>query len=431
MRPPASNMNDNEFDLIIVGAGAAGIAAAHAARDAGLRAIVLEAKDRAGGRAYTDFESLSRPFDHGCQWLHSAGINPLTKHAERLGFRYRLDPLNFRIHDGAWWLNDRIADEFMQVMGEIYDRIATAGEDGRDVSAESCIDERDPRVARWAPLFRRNFTGYMAGAPRDVSAFDTARYVQTDQNWPVEDGLGALVQRLSQEVERAVEIRLSCPVKSIDWGGDTVMVGTLDGMLFARTVLVTVSTGVLAGERLKFFPLLPDWKREAIAQVPMGFAEKVAFEFAEDPFAGLEPHFALLDWPDAPACAFFTHPFDRPVSIAFLGGTLAASLNREGEAAMVDFAREHLVRVFGAEIARQIVRVKATRWAADPCFGGAYSILKPGGGEARAALARPLDGKLFFAGEATSADAFSTVHGAWQSGLDAMKLIVSGAPAGK
>src|SRR5262249_55543001 len=196
------------------------IAAAHAARDAGMRAIVLEAKDRVGGRAYTDFESLSRPFDHGCQWLHSAGINPLTKQAERLGFRTRRDGINFRIHDGEWWLNDRITDEFLETMGALYDRIATAGENGRDVSAESCIDESDPQVARWAPLFRRNYTGYMAAAPRDVSTFDTSRYAQTDENWPVEDGLGALIQRLSQEVEREVEIRLSCPVKSIDWGGE-------------------------------------------------------------------------------------------------------------------------------------------------------------------------------------------------------------------
>jgi monoamine oxidase len=424
-------MNDNEFDLIIVGAGAAGIAAAHAARDAGLSAIVLEAKDRVGGRAFTDFESLSRPFDHGCQWLHSASINPLTRHADRLGFRYRRDHLNFRIHDGEWWVNDRITQEFLATMGGLYDRIATAGESGRDVSAESCIDESDPDVARWAPLFRRNYTGYMAAAPRDVSVLDTSRYVQTDENWPVEDGLGALIQRLSQEVEREIEIRLSCPVKSIDWGGDTVMVGTLDGVMFAKSVLVTVSTAVLAGDRLKFFPLLPDWKRDAIANVPMGFAEKVAFEFAEDPFAGLEPHFALQDGPDAPACAFFTHPFDRPVSIAFLGGETAASLGHAGDAAMIEFARDNLMRVFGADIAKQVVKVAATRWTADPCFGGAYSVLKPGGGESRAALAQPLDGKLFFAGEATSADAFSTAHGAWQSGLDAMKLIVSGAPAGK
>src|ERR1700760_1127097 len=92
-------MTESEYDLVIIGAGAAGIAAAHAARDAGIRAIVVEAQDRGGGRAFTRFESFSRPFDRGCQWLPSADVNPLTPLAERLGFRYRRDPIQFRIHD--------------------------------------------------------------------------------------------------------------------------------------------------------------------------------------------------------------------------------------------------------------------------------------------------------------------------------------------
>jgi monoamine oxidase len=424
MRPPLIN----GFDLIIVGAGAAGIAAAHAARDSGLRVIVLEAGARVGGRAYTDFESLTEPFDHGCQWLHSAGINPLTPLAERYGFRYRRDGIDFRIHDGEWWLNDGITREFLGMMGDTYDRIAAAGESGADIAAEACIETGDPATDRWAPLFRRNFTGYMAAAPADVSVLDTARYVQTGENWPVESGMGALIAHLARELPRSIEIRLDCPVKSVDWGDNEVMVGTLDGMLVTKAVLITVSTGVLAGDRLKFFPLLPDWKQDAIAKVPMGFAEKVAFEFEGDPFVGLESHFATPDWPDAPAASFHVHPFDRPVATAYLGGELAAGLCREGPAAMLDFSQGLLAKLFGADILKAIRKVKPTRWTVDPCFGGAYSVLSPGGGESRAALARPLDDKVFFAGEATSAHAFSTAHGAWQSGLDAMRLILETAP---
>jgi monoamine oxidase len=424
MRPPLIN----GFDLIIVGAGAAGIAAAHAARDSGLRVIVLEAGERVGGRAYTDFESLSEPFDHGCQWLHSADINPLTPLAERYGFRYRRDGINIRIHDGTWWLSDRITHEYQSMMGDTYDRIADSGDRGEDIAAEACIETGDPASDRWAPLFRRGFTGYMAASPARVSVFDTSRYAQTGENWPVESGMGALVAHLARELPRSIEVRLDCPVKSVDWGESEVMVGTLDGMLITKAVLVTVSTGVLAGDRLKFFPLLPDWKLEAIARVPMGHAEKVAFEFADDPFAGTESHFAIPDWPDAPDASFLVHPFDRPVATAFLGGDLAAGLCREGPAAMIDFSQELLVRMFGADILKQVRRVKPTRWTVDPCFGGAYSVLSPGGGESRAALARPLNDRVFFAGEATSAHAFSTAHGAWQSGLDALKLILETAP---
>ena len=420
-RPP---MTSNEYDLIVIGAGAAGIAAAHAARDAGLNAIVLEAQDRVGGRAFTDYESFSQPFDHGCQWLHAASINPLRPIADRLGFRYHRSEIDFRIHDGHWWLNDTIAAEYAAMYMATYDRIATTGEAGEDVSCESCIDP----ASRWAQLFRQSFAPYISTEPRNASVFNLSRYKDSGENWPVEDGFGALIKALADEVKRTIEIRLSCPVKSIDWGSDAVMVGTLDGMLFAKAVLITVSTAVLAGDRLKFFPLLPDWKLEAIAKVPLGFAEKIAFEFKDDPFAGLQSHFAVMDWIDAPMGSFHIHPFDRPMATMYLGGSECRDLAQAGEETMLAYARENLSKLFGAEILDDVTRAKATGWTTNACIGGAYSVLVPGGGEARAELAQPLDDKLFFAGEATSPDAFQTAHGAWQSGLDAMKLILATAP---
>jgi monoamine oxidase len=417
-------MTENEYDLIIIGAGAAGIAAAHAARDAGIRAIVLEAQDRVGGRALTDYETFTQPFDHGCQWLHAAGINPLRPIADRLGFRYRRGEVDVRVHDGHWWLNDTIVGEYRAMYAATYEAIAAAGEAGRDVSAESLIDPASP----WAQCFRQSFAPYISADPKDASTYNVARFNDTGEDWPVEDGMGALVKALADEVKRQVEIRLSCPVKSVDWGGDQVMVGTLDGMLFADACLVTVSTAVLAGERVKFFPLLPDWKQEAIAKLPLGHAEKVAFEFSGDPFLGLPTHFATMNWPGAPTGAFHVHPFDRPMATLYLGGAQCRDLALAGEAEMLALARECLARLFGASILKEIRQAKATRWTVDPCIGGAYSVLVPGGGEARAALAQPLAEKLFFAGEATSADAFATAHGAWQSGIDAVKQILATAP---
>ena len=411
----------NQFDLVIVGAGAAGIGAAHAARDAGLKAIVVEAQDRVGGRAFTDFESFAEPFDHGCQWLHSASINPLTPVADRLGFRYRRIDEGFKIHDGHWWLNDSFAAEYAAMTHTIYDRIVAEGAAGRDISAEECIEPDN----RWAGVFRQGFAPYFSAEPINTSVFNYARYNDTGENWPVESGYGGLIAALADEVKRAVEIRLSCPVKSIDWGGEEVMIGTLDGMLFAKAALVTVSTAVLASERLKFFPLLPDEKQDAIGKLALGFAEKVAIEFAEDPFVGLAPHFALMDWADAPTATFHIHPFDRPMATFYTGGTYARALALAGEEASIDQAKELLGKMFGADVLKQIKRVKTTSWLTNPYIGGAYSVLVPGGGDARAVLAQSLDDKLFFAGEATSPDAFQTAHGAWQSGLDAMKELLA------
>jgi monoamine oxidase len=414
-------MTENEYDLVIIGAGAAGIAAAHAARDAGIRAIVVEAQDRVGGRAFTDFESFTEPFDHGCQWLHSADVSPLTPLAEQLGFRYRRDPIQFRIHDGDWWVNDQIVAEYHAMSEATYGRMHEEGNAGHDVAASTCVDP----TSRWAKLFRQGFTPYISTEPEHVSVFDISRDGNTGVNWPVASGMGALIAALANQVERAVEIRLSCPVKSIDWGSDGVMVGTLDGMLFAKACLLTVSTAVLAGERLKFFPLLPDWKQQAIAQLPLGYAEKVGFEFSSDPFVGLDMHFAMMDWPDGPTAAFNVHPFDWPMATLYSGGELARDLAQAGSDAMIDHARGLLSRLFGAAILKDIARVKATGWTTNAYIGGAYSVLKPGGGEARAALAQPLDDKLFFAGEATSPDAFATAHGAWQSGIGAVQQILA------
>jgi monoamine oxidase len=414
-------MTESEYDLIIIGAGAAGIAAAHAARDAGIRAIVVEAQDRVGGRAFTDFESFREPFDHGCQWLHAADVNPLTPLAEQLGFRYRRDPIQFRIHDGDWWVNDQIVAEYHAMSEATYGRMHDEGNAGHDIAASACIDPK----SRWARLFRQGFTPYISTEPEHVSVFDISRDGNTGVNWPVASGMGALIAALANQVQRAVEIRLSCPVKSIDWGSDGVMVGTLDGMLFAKACLVTVSTAVLSSERLKFFPLLPDWKQQAIAQLPLGFAEKVGFEFTDDPFAGLDMHFALMDWTDGPTAAFNIHPFDRPMATLYSGGELARDLALAGSDAMIDHARALLSRLFGGAVLKDIARAKATGWTTNPYIGGAYSTLRPGGGEARAALAQPLAEKLFFAGEATSPDAFATAHGAWQSGMAAVKQILA------
>jgi monoamine oxidase len=109
----------------------------------------------------------------------------------------------------------------------------------------------------------------------------------------------------------------------------------------------------------------------------------------------------------------------------YLGGTQCRELALAGSDTMLDYGREVLGRLFGADILKDIRHAMATNWTTNACIGGAYSVLVPGGGEARAALAQPLDDRLFFAGEATSPDAFQTAHGAWQSGLDAMKQILA------
>jgi monoamine oxidase len=402
-------------DLVIVGAGAAGLAAAKAARAAGLNIEVVEASHRIGGRGHSDMTTFPAPFDLGCQWLHAASINPYTKAADRLGFRYRKDPFVYRLHDGKWWLNESLVGEFGTSLAATYDRIAALGEAGKDVPAAEAIDPADP----WAQLFRRAYTGYMAWPPEEVSTYDTSRFRFTDEDWPVEDGYGALIAADGADLE----VNLDCPVKSIDWGGGEVMVGTAKGMIFCRAVLVTVSVAVLQAERIKFFPLLPDWKLDALGRLRMGHAEKVGLWLKRDIFAGLGPHFAMLNWDGAPTAGFVCKPYDRPMATLFASGPFARDLFAQGADAAIAEAKALLAKVFGADILKEVTTTLATNWVTDPLILGAYSVLIPGGGEARAELARPIENRVFFAGEATSPDGFATAHGAYNSGVSAIELI--------
>jgi len=402
-------------DLVIIGAGAAGLAAADAAAKAGLRVKLLEAMDRIGGRAFTDTVSLPTPFDHGCQWLHSAGINPFREEADKRGFRYWKMPFNIRIHDGKRWLSDDATEAYWAFVHATFNRIKAAALAGDDRAAAAFVDPDNP----WARLFARDYAGYLAASPAHSSAYDTGRYNNTQEDWPVENGYGALIAATYAHVP----VHLNCPVESIDWNGSEITVGTANGVILCRAALVTVPISILKEGRLNFLPQLPDWKCHAIDRIEMGYAEKVAFWLKRDPCPGIDMHFAMPNGPDAPDAAFQVKPYGRPMITLFAAAHFARDLFAQGEQAAIAEAKELLGDVFGADIVRDVVAAKATQWVANPWVRGAYSVLSPGGGEARAELARPIDDRLFFAGEASSPDAFTTAHGARQSGLDAAKAI--------
>ena len=404
-------------DLVIIGAGAAGLAAADSALRAGLNIEIVEAMGRIGGRAFTDTVSLPASFDHGCQWLHSADINPFREEADRRGFRYWKTSFNTRIHDGNGWLDEAAIEAYEAFSHATFDKIATAATAGDDRAAETFIDRSNP----WAKLFARNYAGILATAPEHSATYNSSRYTDTHADWPVEDGYGALVAATYAHVP----VRLNCPVTSVDWRGDAVLVETTAGTISCRAVLVTVPVPVLKTGRLNFLPPLPDWKRHAIQHIDMGYAEKVGFWLKRDPCPGRDMHYAMLNGPGAPDAAFLVKPYGRPMITFFAGGHYARDLFAQGEEAAIAAATKLLGDVFGADIVGDIIAAKATQWVTNPWVGGGYTSLNPGGGEARADLARPVDNRLFFAGEATSPNAFTTAHGARQSGIDAVTAIAN------
>lgn len=403
-------------DVAVVGAGAAGLAAARRAYELGLSCYLLEAKPRIGGRTHTDTETFGVPWDRGAHWLHSADINPLTRIAEELGHPYLARP---RAFDGNFHLGDRwgtsadwraYRDEFETA----YERAHEAGAAGSDISVLDVMD----RSSRWTRMVHHIFTAISGVPPAGISTGDLAAYRDSGANWPLERGYGALIEARYA----GLPVELSTPVSAIDTSGAQILIETPRGTVRARSLIVTVSTNVLASGAIRFTPELPARLQSALAHVPTGHANKVAFRFRRDIFGLPETSYVnFMDErdPSRPACSFQINPFGSSLAIAYLGGDLAESLDKAGEAEMISFARAALSDMFGTDIFKEMTGAAATRWTSDPHVLGAYSCALPGHGHERTVLAEPVGERFFLAGEAVSADWYSTVQGAHVTGIEA------------
>ncbi len=402
-----------DFDIVVIGAGAAGLAAGKRLAASGLSFTILEARERIGGRAQTRVAS-GFPLDLGCGWLHSADRNPWTRIAAELGFtidktapvwtRQSLD-LGFSRQDQA---------AFSTASDAFYARLAAADHDGGDFPAARLLEPG----CRWNPLLNAE-SAFMNGAELEsVSVADWKRYDDSHVNWRVVEGYGAAIAAFGA----SLPIRLGCAVTLVDHAGPSIALETSQGRVTAEAVIVTVPSPLIAGQAIAFRPALPD-KLSAAAVLPLGFADKLIMTVdAPDLPAGGH----LFGDPDASATgSYHLRPFGRPLIEGFFGGRLACDLERSGAGAFFDFARGELRRLFGGGFAARLAPLSETAWARDPWSRGAYSHALPGHSDARAKLAAPVDERLFFAGEACSKHDFSTAHGAYLTGLEAAEEAVA------
>ena len=404
-----------DYEVAIVGAGAAGLAAAHTLMDAGARFVLLEASGRIGGRAFTDADRFGQPWDLGCHWLHAADINPFVPIADALGVRYRTTSTrlvrNLWVEEG--WAAPEVADAAADAVDAAFDAVRAAGENGPDEAAQAVLD-RAP-AGRWSDLVRHWFCLMTASPPPEISTRDFAAYRDSEFNWPVIDGYGALVSAHHAHVP----VTLGCPVTRVDWSGSGVRLATPRGEVRARTAIITVPTAVLAQDGIAFAPHLPVPLVEAFDALRLGVAEKVAIGFDRDVFGYAERTGVTVCRPGAAPVNFQILPGPRPVAIGHVAGPAAGALLNDGEGAMVDAVRGALTAAFGGEIEERVTDVRATNWARDPLIGGAYSCALPGFAHMRARLLDPVADRLLFAGEAARLNDFSTCHGAHLSGIDA------------
>lgn len=402
-----------DADVVIVGAGAAGVAAALATTRAGLKTLVLEARDRIGGRAHTVSDRRGGILDLGCEWLHSADRNPLVALAQGFGFTIDRSKPDWGAHAGPGFPPAELAD-FHAASDRFWTALEQAAHDGGpDRPAADLLEPGNP----WNPLIDAISTYYNGVELDRVSLVDLDRYVDTGVNWRIAEGYGAFVARAAA----ALDIRTGSSVSRIDHSGPSVRVVTGAGVLTARAVIVTVPTSLLAAGNIAFVPDLPR-KREAAAALPLGLADKVFFAVEDGADIPSGHLFGSKD--RVGTISFDLRPGGRPLIHGFAGGDFARSLEMGGERAFEAEARAQLTQMLGGDLARTITFLRATAWDSDPFARGAYSHALPGCADMRATLAEPVDGRLFFAGEACDRDFFSTAHGAWQTGCGAAKAVI-------
>jgi monoamine oxidase len=405
-----------QADVVIVGAGAAGVAAGLELLGQGVRPLVLEARARVGGRAWTDTTAFGFPVDMGCSWLHSANLNPWMSYAREHGFTVRERSPQWQRRIGAAETSPEYQAEWYRAFGRNEELIAAAARAGRDVAVSEVIPED-----RHRPLFDCVMSWLMGVDTACVSTLDYDRYADSDRNWSVIEGLGSVIAHGAN----ALDVRLDTPVTGIDWSGRDVRLQTSRGAVEARAVIVTAPTTVLAEERIRFTPSAPGLL-EACRGVPLGNSNKVFIQMAPGalPYEG-SVHFTGTDR-SVRTASYQTRPLERDVLLAYFGGGLARELEERNE--LESFALEELTGIFGSAFASQVRRMVHSEWTQDPWSRGAYSAALPGCAHLRERLTEPLGERVFFAGEACSIDYFGTINGAWLTGVAAAAAVSQKVP---
>jgi monoamine oxidase len=373
-------------DVIVIGAGVAGLTAARELVRKGLKVVVLEARARIGGRIHTA-TMAGEIVDLGATWIHGKG--PVYKLAKE----WRL-PMVETDWDDRWFadLDPRRAEKALEKVHRLF------GTSRKGAVSDVIPDEwrRDP-ILNWA--VRSEIVGEYGEEPERLSL----RHWQDDRefdggDWRLPRGYGEIPERLAA----GLEVLTGCPVRRIEYGRNNVVVETTRELPFtARRAIVTLPLGVLKAGSVAFDPPLPDAKREAIDRLGVGVLNKLALVF-DEPF-----------WPEGTPVVSHLGAY---ANLVVSGRALIGLAGGDDARAAAPERLDELLRGLRAPRPLDVVQ---TRWHEDPYARGAYTVVPPGASSADLdVLAEPV-GPVIFAGEATDRDCRGTVAGAYRSGLRA------------
>lgn len=428
----ARSDSSRHLDLIVIGAGMAGLKAARELQRSGLAVQILEARPRIGGRVWTSREWPELPMDLGASWIHGVDGNPITALARAAKVRTVATSYERSVAYDAMGaeLRGEKRRQFERIEARVEAAIRAAESADQDQSALAAVaglrhalqDEPDAnRIIDF--VLNSQLEQEFGGSVQDLSAYwmdDGEGFDGEDHLFP--DGYGQLANHLAT----GLSIALDEPVTRIDWSEPTVRVTTKKRIWTADHVLITVPLGVLKAGRIAFSPALPAAKQRAISGLGMGLLNKCFLRFGEafwpkdvdwlEHIGATPGHWA--EW------VSFERAVGAPVLLGFHAAAAARALEAKSDAETVASAMKVLRRIFGTSIPDPIDAL-ITRWASDPFALGAYSF-NPVGVHPRLRddLAASLSGRLHFAGEATERAYFSTVHGAYLSGQHAAAAIL-------
>jgi monoamine oxidase len=397
-----------EADIVVIGAGAAGIAAARRIMAANRRVIVVEAASQIGGRCLTDTTTFDVPFDRGARWMHNPDSNPMIRLARNAGLDISAAPLGQKIRVGRRNARAGETEEFLAALARANRAIDEAARRA-DVSCASVLPKD---LGDWAStaefVLGANATGKDL---KDVSVMDKARAGDRNAAIACRQGLGSLIAKLGEQVPLA----LSTPANRITWSGRDVSVETPAGKIAARAAVITVSSNVLSAGGIKFTPELPKRHLDAAAKLSLGSYDRIALQLAGNPLA-LGRDDVLIEQSNSSRTALLMANIGGSSLCSIdIAGSFGRDLSAQGEKEMVAFAVEWLTKLFGSDAASAVKKSSATRWDKAPFALGAMSAAAPGGQPSRKILTEPI-GCMLLAGEATHETLWGTVDGAWESG---------------
>ena len=422
--------------VVVIGAGASGLAATDTLLALGIPTVCIEAGNRIGGRVYTDFKHFGMPYDIGAHWIHNGKYSPFK------AYGFSEDAINFHVYrpvskngmqahrifsSGKNVTGTKNEQNFWTEYNRIQYAIYSAGKNGLDVSASSVIGKKN---TEWFETIHQLIGPFdMAKDLRDISCVDYADYPYDDFDWFCKQGYGSLLKHRW----RFLPVELNTKALTINYSqGDRVSVETSRGTLRAEKCILTVSNGVLASGKIKFIPKLSPKKVDSINHVNMGLYNHVAVLFKKSFYKefGITESDTNLYYkidgsnisPRGMGCLL--NMGGSGLSYFDYGGAFAVELEKEGPGAQKHFTISQLKSIFGSDVKKFIIKMHATSWGKNQLSFGSYASADPGYAHLRKILRLPLSDKVFFAGEATASE-YASVSGAHRSGLRAAKEVLS------